>query len=78
MMYGPEKSDSSIVAVKPANKAGQPGAERAEPRDGTKGNTSQPRTWKTRYGPSTSVLAKAQPSSPDGRARRSVPPRAMN
>ena len=47
MMYGPEKSDPSIVAVKPANKAGQPGAERAEPRDGTKGNTSQPRTRRT-------------------------------
>ncbi len=47
MMYGPEKSDPSVVAVKPANKAGQPAAERAEPRDGTKGNTDQPRTRRT-------------------------------
>jgi hypothetical protein len=36
MMNGQEKSDSGIVAVKPTNKAGQPGAELAEPR---------PETW---------------------------------
>ena len=47
MMYGPEKSDPSVGAGKPANKAGQPAAERAEPRDGTKGNTDQPRTRRT-------------------------------
>ena len=41
MMHGPEKSDSSIVARKPANKPGQPGAELVEPREGTKGNTGQ-------------------------------------
>jgi hypothetical protein len=39
-MHGPEKSDSVIVAVKPANKAGQPAAESAEPRTGTKGNAA--------------------------------------
>ena len=48
MMHGHEKSDSVIVAVKPANKVGQPAADRtaaeptaAEPverRAGTKGN----------------------------------------
>src|SRR5246500_82405 len=38
MMNGQEKSDSGIVAVKPTNKAGQPGAELAEPRPETKGN----------------------------------------
>jgi hypothetical protein len=38
MMHGPEKSDSPIVAVKPANKAGKPEAEWVEPRGGTKGN----------------------------------------
>lgn len=27
MMNGPEKSDSAIVAVKPANKAGRPAAQ---------------------------------------------------
>ena len=47
MMNGPEKSDSVVVAVKPANKAGQPVAEWAEPRTGTKGNTGQSRTRRT-------------------------------
>lgn len=47
MMHGPEKSDSAIVAMKPVNKAGQPAAERVEPRAGTKGNTGQPRTRRT-------------------------------
>ncbi len=40
-MHSPEKSDSAIVAVKPANKAGKPAAEPVEPRAGTKGNASQ-------------------------------------
>jgi RNA-directed DNA polymerase len=44
MMNGPEKSDSAIRAMKPANKAGQPAAEWVEQRAGTKGNTGQPRT----------------------------------
>src|SRR5437899_10311637 len=44
MMNGREKSDSAIVAMKPANKAGQPAAEWVEERAGTKGNTDQPRT----------------------------------
>ena len=47
MMNGLEKSDSVVVAVKPANKAGQPAAERVEPRTGTKGNAGQPRTRRT-------------------------------
>jgi len=47
MMYGPEKSDSAIVATKPANKAAQAAAERVEPRAGTKGNTGQPHTRRT-------------------------------
>ena len=47
MMNGPEKSDSAIVAVKPANKAGSPVAERVEPRAGTEGNTGQPHTRRT-------------------------------
>jgi RNA-directed DNA polymerase len=50
MMYGHEKSDPAIVAVKPANKAElaveqstvvPTAAESAEPRAGTKGNASQ-------------------------------------
>ncbi len=47
MMNGPEKSDSVVVAVKPANKAGQPATEWAEPRTGTKGSTEQPHTRRT-------------------------------
>ena len=38
MMYGLEKSDSAIRAMKPAHKAGRPAAEWAEQRAGTKGN----------------------------------------
>jgi RNA-directed DNA polymerase len=47
MMHGLEKSDSAIVATKPANKAGQPAAEWVEPRAGTEGNTGQSRTRRT-------------------------------
>jgi RNA-directed DNA polymerase len=47
MMHGPEKSDFAKVAMKPANKAGLPAAERVEPRAETKGNTGQPRTRRT-------------------------------
>ena len=47
MMNGPEKSDSVVVAVKPANKAVQPAAEWVEPRTGTKGNAEQPHTRRT-------------------------------
>src|SRR6516165_6949062 len=51
MMHGYEKSDPAIVAMKPANKAGQLTAEQSaaeptaaepvEPRAGTKGNADQ-------------------------------------
>jgi hypothetical protein len=47
MMHGPEKSGLAIVAMKPANKAGQPAAEWVEPMAGTEGNTGQPRTRRT-------------------------------
>src|SRR5580765_8043866 len=47
MMNGPEKSDSAIRAVKPANKVVSAAAERAEQRAGTKGNTGQPHTRRT-------------------------------
>ena len=57
MMNGPEKSDSAIVAMKPANKAEGPPAARpaedkhaAEPverRAGTKGNAGQQSTCRT-------------------------------
>ena len=47
MMNGPEKSDSVVVAMKPANKVGQPAAEWAEPRTGPEGNTGRTRTRRT-------------------------------
>jgi len=40
-MNGHEKSDPVAVAMKPANKAGRPVAERVERRVGTKGNAGQ-------------------------------------
>ncbi|WP_368621828.1 group II intron reverse transcriptase/maturase [Paraburkholderia sp. BR13444] len=43
-MNGREKSDSAIVAKKPANNAGEPAAEWVERRAGTKGNTGQSNT----------------------------------
>ena len=47
MMYGPEKSDLAIVAVKPANKAERSAAELVERRAGTKGNADQQSTHRT-------------------------------
>ena len=44
MMYGREKSDPAIVAMKPTNKAGRPAAESAERRVGAKGNADQQST----------------------------------
>jgi hypothetical protein len=44
MMHEPEKSDSAVVATKPANKAGQLVAEPVERRAGTEGNAGQQRT----------------------------------
>jgi RNA-directed DNA polymerase len=44
MMHGREKSDSAVVAKKPANKVGKPAAEWVEPRAGTEGNANQNRT----------------------------------
>ena len=47
MMHEPEKSDSAIVATKPANKAGQLVAEPVERRAGTEGNAGQQSTCRT-------------------------------
>jgi len=46
-MNDPEKSDPRIVATKPTNKAGLPGAELVEPRLGTKGNAGQQSTHRS-------------------------------
>ena len=47
MMYGHEKSDSVIVAVKPTNKTEQSAAELVEPRTETKGNVVWQSTRRT-------------------------------
>ena len=51
MMHGTQKSDSPVVAVKPANKPEHlhavAGAESVEPRGGAKGNAGQSRTCRT-------------------------------
>jgi RNA-directed DNA polymerase len=47
MMHEREKSDPRIVAMKPVNKLGQPGAESVERRRGAEGNTGEPHTCRT-------------------------------
>ena len=47
MMHGHEKSRSTIVAVKPTNKAERSAAEPVERRAETKGNVDQQRTRRT-------------------------------
>jgi len=47
MMHGHEKSDSVIVAAKPANKAERSAAELVEPRAETKGNAGWQSTRRT-------------------------------
>jgi hypothetical protein len=47
VMHGREKSDFAIVAMKPANKAGQLAAEWVEPRAEAEGNMVAPRTRRT-------------------------------
>ena len=47
MMYGHEKSDSALVAVKPTNNAERSAAEPVERRVGAKGNASQQSTHRT-------------------------------
>ena len=75
MMYGHEKSDSAIVATKLPNKAGKPAAEAVERKAGTKGNTGQHSTRRTRSG-------KACPrrwsvcGMPQGKGRRRSSPRS--
>ena len=46
-MNGPEKSDSPIVAVKPANEAARAAEQQVEPRGGTKENADQQTTVRT-------------------------------
>lgn len=56
-MHGPEKSDSSIVPAKPANKVGRPAAESGEGRDGAVGNAGLQSTVRTQ---SRAAVSQAQ------------------
>ncbi len=47
MMHDQKKSDLSTVAVKSANKGGQPPAESMERREGAEGNAGENRTRRT-------------------------------
>ena len=47
MMHGREKSDLFMVAEKPANKLGEPGAESVERRRRAEGNMGEPHTCRT-------------------------------
>jgi hypothetical protein len=71
MMHERGKSDSAIVAVKPTNNAGQPAAEPAEPRTGTKRNAGEQSTHRTqgrtRVTQALARVRKALPSHSLGR-----------
>ena len=79
MMYGPEKSDPAIVAVKPANKAGQPAAESVEPRAGTKGNAGQQSTRRAQnresVSPGAGPCTASRKAAEEGEVHRALPPR---
>jgi len=67
-MNGHEKSDPIVVAMKPANKAGRPVAERVERRVGAKGNAGQHNTRRAQNRESvTQALARIRQAS---RARK--------
>lgn len=71
MMHGPEKSDPSIVAAKPTNKAGLPVAEPVEPREGAKGNMRQQRTRRAQDRESVSqVLVRVRKAARSRKAER--------
>jgi hypothetical protein len=70
MMHEPEKSDSAIVATKPANKAGQLVAEPVERRAGTGRNTDQQSTCRAQNRESVSQAL--------GRVRRAATIRCLS
>ena len=73
MMYGHEKSDLAIVAVKPANKAERSVAELVERRVGTEGNAHQQSThWtqsQARVSQALERIRQLLPSHTRGRSR---------
>src|SRR5436305_14210886 len=77
MMNGREKSGPAVVAMKPANKVGQPAAELVEPRAGAEGNAGQERTLRTqgRDG-APQGLDRVRQAARQGKARRRGSPRS--
>jgi hypothetical protein len=69
MMHEPEKSNSAIVATKPANKAGQLAAEPVERRAGTGRNANQQSTCRAQNRESVSQAL--------GRVRQAAPIRGL-
>ncbi len=66
-----EKSDPGIVAVKPTNKPGQPGAEPVEPRPGTKGNANRQSTLRTQgRARVTQALGRVRQAARQGKTER--------
>ena len=70
VMYGPEKSDPSIVPLKPANKAVKAAAELMEGRDGAEGNAGRQSTVR-RAGQPCPRRRPAYETPSTGTARRS-------
>jgi RNA-directed DNA polymerase len=71
MMHGGGKSDSAIVATKPANKAGQPTAEPVERRAGTEGNADQQSTLRAQNRAGvTQALARVREAAKDRKKER--------
>src|SRR6516164_3637305 len=73
MMYGHEKSDPAIVAVKPTNKAERSAAESVERRARAKGNMVQQSTYwtlsQTRVSKALERIRQLVPSHTRGRSR---------
>ena len=73
MMNERGRSDSAIVAMKPANNAEQSAAELVEPRAGAKGNADQQSTRRAQYRESVSQalgrIRQVSPSSTQGKSR---------
>ena len=66
-----EKSDPGIVAVKPTNNPGQPGAEPVEPRPGTKGNANRQSTLRTQgRARVTQALGRVRQAARQGKTER--------
>src|SRR5438132_1645482 len=71
MMHGRGKSDSAVVATKPANNAEQSVSEPVEPRAGTKGNADQQSTCRAQDRESvTQALARIRQAAKERRKEK--------